>query len=489
MSHDEITVDTTTGSFSPYREKVPSENESELEGVVSPTRMRQKIYSLLDNFRRTHSSDAGDLLSDVESGTSHVYRAAEATDDEEEREDEQPLLTATAFGTDLLFYTIYFFSPFNPRPSIYIHCDAAGFLTVTLLTLIDLVTSSKEMKVETFLVKLATCYQQYGCPAHVLERALPNVGQGLGMTMSLFALPTHSFLHISRIEPLNLSLSRTVIFKANNGFNMYKLQLVDELVRSISSYATQGPPKKTAFGSVAVELEQMNGPSDKTVAVKEILKMAALGPGFFTPPANDNSLESESTNKTKPVKLDPNRAKLFIEVAVTDGAKELNHIINAKPLYSSRLQWFLTGLASSGCCGLFFKGGWIDMLVALLLGFLVGILGELNRFPHFVRLYECLAAFSCSFLARVLNHYVTPLCYNAVTISAVIFLLQGITLTLAAVDILTKNLVSGTVRLVQGFLVSAVISFSLDMGTVSVLDSTYFHVVSPFRISKTLSIL
>jgi len=61
---------------------------------------------------------------------------------------------------------------------------------------------------------------------------------------------------------------------------------------------------------------------------------------------------------------------------------------------------------------------------------------------------------------------VTGICYKAVTISSVIWLLQGITITMAIIELLTRNLMIGTVRLFYGVVMSALIGFGLDLGTV-----------------------
>ena len=55
-------------------------------------------------------------------------------------------------------------------------------------------------------------------------------------------------------------------------------------------------------------------------------------------------------------------------------------------------------------------------------------------------------------------------CYGATTLSSVIWLLQGVTLTLSMVELATKNVNSGTPRLFYGITVSGFIGFGLNMG-------------------------
>ncbi len=64
-----------------------------------------------------------------------------------------------------------------------------------------------------------------------------------------------------------------------------------------------------------------------------------------------------------------------------------------------------------------------------------------------------------------MHQTVTPTCYKSVVLSSVIWLLQGINITLALVEILCKKLVPGTVRLFYGFVISATIGFGMDLDT------------------------
>jgi hypothetical protein len=44
--------------------------------------------------------------------------------------------------------------------------------------------------IKAFIIHLTTHYNQYGCPVHVLEYAMPRVASGLGLKLDLAILPT-----------------------------------------------------------------------------------------------------------------------------------------------------------------------------------------------------------------------------------------------------------------------------------------------------------
>lgn len=406
--------------------------------------------------------------------------------------------------------------------------------------------------IEEFIAELASCYQLYGCPTHILEINMVRVAKGLGIDMDFACLPTHTLMSVIRNRPDGSKKKSTLFFKTTSGLNMYKLQLVDELVRRISSYATKEPPKLSGNASISLaspliglsldrsdlnvdrprtespDITNSSGskksnqdllPTKRdTVEIKiepethdeqlkqAILEIASFGPGFFTKNSNEgsagntpveivqasapvsepvtrqNSAQPSSSNKAEPMPpggqsllgssaagtpsvskktirknrrhllLDKRYEKTFRKIAVEDGVRRLNQIKKAKSLYPIWFQWILTGFASAGCCGIFFGGNWIDTGFSFLLGLLVALLGEGNRNPNFTRIYEFIAAFVVALLTRTISNHVVPLCFSSVAISSIIWLLQGVTITLAMVELLTRKLVSGTVRLFYGIM-------------------------------------
>jgi hypothetical protein len=107
----------------------------------------------------------------------------------------------------------------------------------------DLMPEEMAQQIEEFLMELSSCYQVYGCPTHVIEVNMPKVAKGLGMEVDFAVFPTHTLISITRQKSDGSKRKITQYFNTGGGLNMYKLQLVDELVRRIASYATKEPPK------------------------------------------------------------------------------------------------------------------------------------------------------------------------------------------------------------------------------------------------------
>lgn len=367
---------------------------------------------------------------------------------------------------------------------------------------------------------------------------MPKVAKGLGIHVDFTVLPTYTLMAISRP---NKPGSHTTFFSTSSGLDMYKLQLLDELVLKIASYALPDPPKSSKLtakmlyerlqrfftrwnGRIGLETNENlvgnvnpnRGPiennlrtptPDTTASLAErplmhrhesgrplsvrILDLASHGPGFFpvfqnrhhlvhpfshlhTQPSasvtrinNTASVEpsgsvlTDAHTQTSPVAaittasgpLNQKYMHTFSVIALRDATTNLRSIRNFKPLYNIKALCLVNGFASAGCAGLFFRGSWADILLSFIFGTVVFALPVIFPSTQFSRIYEFLSAFMVSLLTRVVSRYIYKVCYKPVVISSVIWLLQGITITLAVIELLTRKLVAGTVRLFYGIVI------------------------------------
>jgi uncharacterized membrane protein YjjP (DUF1212 family) len=187
-----------------------------------------------------------------------------------------------------------------------------------------------------------------------------------------------------------------------------------------------------------------------------ILDLAHLGPNAYE--VVDKTAGAQNRTLTY--------RNVFSRLAVEDGISLIRAIMKKKPLYSAQFKVFLLGVSAGGCAGLFFGGGWDDMWVSFLLGLLVGAMEHISFWsPTFSRIYEFAATFVASIIIRLISQYYTTLCYRATLMSTIVFSLQGVTITMSFIDLMTKDLISGTTRLFYGLLISAMIGFAMDIST------------------------
>ncbi|KAJ3185051.1 hypothetical protein HDU87_002617 [Geranomyces variabilis] len=158
-------------------------------------------------------------------------------------------------------------------------------------------------------------------------------------------------------------------------------------------------------------------------------------------------------------------ADAFELIAVEDATRRLKQIVSLPDFYPEWAQYLLTGIACGGGAGLFFGGGWWDVLVSTILGCFVGFMGGIFEGQRTLdKIYEFAGAVIVSFIVRTLVHFGLPLCYSASVLSSCMFLLQGVTITLALVELGTRHMISGTARLAYGVTMTGLIGYGLDLG-------------------------
>ena len=107
---------------------------------------------------------------------------------------------------------------------------------------------------------------------------------------------------------------------------------------------------------------------------------------------------------------------------------------------------FSFGLASAAVAGVL-RTGWVDIIVAGVLGLVIGWIARLGESrPHFAAASDAVAALVATILATAFAHYVAPLSLQTVIVASLIVLMPGLSLTTAVTELATQQLVSGTTR-------------------------------------------
>jgi uncharacterized membrane protein YjjP (DUF1212 family) len=139
--------------------------------------------------------------------------------------------------------------------------------------------------------------------------------------------------------------------------------------------------------------------------------------------------------------------------------------IEAAPLrYGRVLSVLCFGLASA-CAARFFGGGWREVSVSCAVGLLLGLLALIfSRDRNRVWVYEPVAATLASLLAVLASAVLAPLSVYTVTLAGLIVLIPGLTLTIAIIELATRNLSSGTSRLSAAASLFLMIGFGVALG-------------------------
>ncbi|HEX7700604.1 MAG TPA: threonine/serine exporter family protein [Kofleriaceae bacterium] len=136
-----------------------------------------------------------------------------------------------------------------------------------------------------------------------------------------------------------------------------------------------------------------------------------------------------------------------------DGVIELDAIIKA-PSQFNRPTGTLMGGVTAASLAVFFGGGLADVAAAGAIGLVLGLLIQyLARSIDQARVLELVSAAFAAFAAAVGAAFWPAIDPSLVTVASLVILLPGMSLTVAMTELATRNLMSGTARLVSAIIV------------------------------------
>lgn len=227
------------------------------------------------------------------------------------------------------------------------------------------------------------------------------------------------------------------------------------------------------FGSPAHRLEE--------ALILVSRRLGIEGQFFSTPTAIFASLGGLGHRRTMLVRIEPGEVDLDKlgqldrvlgeivrgEVDVEAATAQVDGICAAPSRYGPVARAVSFALAS-GAAARFFGGGAGEIVGATAVGAVIGLFALLMaKVPNGDRLFELLAAVLSALLAAVLaTSGLLPIAAPfVVTLSGLIVLVPGLTLTVAMNELATRNLTSGSSRLSGALLVFLVLAFGVAVGT------------------------
>ncbi|KAL8649185.1 MAG: hypothetical protein Q9226_005681 [Calogaya cf. arnoldii] len=156
-------------------------------------------------------------------------------------------------------------------------------------------------------------------------------------------------------------------------------------------------------------------------------------------------------------------------IGVEEAIERLDRVLARKQLYN---RWVLVpvyGMASA-CVGPFAFGARpIDLPVAFLLGCLLGIM-QLILAPKselYSNIFEVSAAVLTSFLARAFGSIYNGeiFCFSALAQSSIALILPGYTVLCGALELQSRNILAGSVRMVYAIIYSLFLGYGITIGT------------------------
>ena len=156
-------------------------------------------------------------------------------------------------------------------------------------------------------------------------------------------------------------------------------------------------------------------------------------------------------------------------IGVEEAMERLEEIIHKKDYYRPWFRVIIYGFASM-CVGPFAFGARpIDMPVAFFLGCLLGIMQLIlaPRSELYSNIFEISAAVLTSFLARAFGSIRGGrlFCFSALAQSAIALILPGYTILCGSLELQSRNIVAGSVRMIYAIIYSLFLGFGITIGT------------------------
>lgn len=165
---------------------------------------------------------------------------------------------------------------------------------------------------------------------------------------------------------------------------------------------------------------------------------------------------------------------LHAVIDVEQGILELDQQLDMPQLYRLGFVLFAYGLAAV-CVGPFaFQSSFIDLPIQFFLGLVVGVLQLVvaPRSQLYANVFEILATICVSFLGRGFGSIPkkvgggTIFCFAALTQSSIALILPGYMVLCGALELQSKSIVAGSVRLFYAIVYSLFLSFGITIGSV-----------------------
>ncbi|KAJ1832133.1 pheromone-regulated protein prm10 [Coemansia sp. RSA 2711] len=156
------------------------------------------------------------------------------------------------------------------------------------------------------------------------------------------------------------------------------------------------------------------------------------------------------------------RRVVYCKVEVDQAIAELEDIITAPPIYAWYWQVLNWGVLSWSLCLVCFGGSWRDSGLSLAFGLIGGVLSlAAGKFSGYTNIFEV----SVSILAGLLSAAVAKWgCFGAISLSATVVLLPGLVMTTGVIELSSRHMVAGTVRIFYALLLAFIIAYGLLIG-------------------------
>ncbi|KAI3622099.1 hypothetical protein WG66_015127 [Moniliophthora roreri] len=150
------------------------------------------------------------------------------------------------------------------------------------------------------------------------------------------------------------------------------------------------------------------------------------------------------------------------------GTQELRRLLREHPIYPLYARCILAFFSASVICTLSFGGSFYDMWISGACACVLQYLGlsAANKSALYANVYEVSVSIIVAFVARALSNVPGNIfCYSAISSAGVVLILPGYTVLVSALELMSKNIFCGSVRIVYAIIYTLFLGFGLTIGS------------------------
>ncbi|KIY70181.1 DUF1212-domain-containing protein [Cylindrobasidium torrendii FP15055 ss-10] len=162
------------------------------------------------------------------------------------------------------------------------------------------------------------------------------------------------------------------------------------------------------------------------------------------------------------------RDVLHDKMTAEAGTDALRKILRSPPTYPLSFRCGLAFFSSSLICVIAFGGSIVDMWLAGLCASVLQYLGlsAANKSAMYANVYEISVSIIVAFVARGLSNAPGNIfCYSAISSGGVVSILPGFTVLISALELMSRNIFCGSVRIVYAIIYTLFLGFGLTIGS------------------------
>ncbi|KAI0094362.1 DUF1212-domain-containing protein [Irpex rosettiformis] len=162
------------------------------------------------------------------------------------------------------------------------------------------------------------------------------------------------------------------------------------------------------------------------------------------------------------------RDVLHDKVGVKEGTDRLRKLLRARPIYPIWIRCIFAFICASIICTTAFGGSLLDMFVGGTSAAVLQYLGLslASKSPMYANVYEISMSILVSFIAKALGTIRGGLfCYSSISSAGVVLILPGFTILVSALELTSRNIMCGSLRMVYAFIYTLFLGFGLSFGS------------------------